>query len=87
MLVPEMRAGARRVGQWELRRWCSVTIALSAKGGIGVLKVDGNTVATEKMEHTLPFNRTFGEAPSVTHHRSRRAVDGGKLGRTSASRR
>jgi hypothetical protein len=72
---------------WELGRWCSVTIALSANGGIGVLKVDANTVATERMEHTLPFIRTFGEAPSVTRHRARRAVDGGKLGRTSASRR
>jgi hypothetical protein len=41
---------------WELRRWCSVTIALSANGGMdGVLKVDGNIVATEKMEHTLPL--------------------------------
>jgi arylsulfatase len=29
--------------------------ALSANGGNGVLKVDGNTVATEKMEHTLPI--------------------------------
>jgi hypothetical protein len=57
---------------WELGRWCSVTIALSANGGIGVLKVDGNTVATERMEHILPFIRTFGEAPPVTRHHSRR---------------
>jgi hypothetical protein len=49
-----------------------VTIALSANGGIGVLKVDGNTVATERMEHILPFIRTFGEAPPVTRHHSRR---------------
>jgi hypothetical protein len=53
----------------------------------GMLKVDGNTVAIERMEHTLPFIRTFGGVPSVTRHRSRRAVDGGRLGRTSASRR
>jgi hypothetical protein len=39
----------------ELRQWCSEIIALSAR--IGVPKVDGNTVATEKMEHTLPFIR------------------------------
>lgn len=25
------------------------------RGGTGVLKVDGNAVATQKMEHTLPF--------------------------------
>jgi hypothetical protein len=25
------------------------------QGGMGVLRVDGNVVATEKIEHTLPF--------------------------------
>ena len=31
------------------------------QGGTGVLKVDGNVVATEKMEHTLPFIMQWDE--------------------------
>jgi arylsulfatase A-like enzyme len=34
-------------------------------GGTGVLKVDGNTVATEKMEHTLPFILQWDEALDI----------------------
>jgi hypothetical protein len=32
------------------------------QGGTGTLKVDGNAVATEKMEHTLPFILQWDEA-------------------------
>jgi arylsulfatase len=32
------------------------------QGGTGTLKVDGNVVATEKMEHTLPFILQWDEA-------------------------
>jgi arylsulfatase A-like enzyme len=35
------------------------------KGGTGVLKVDGNAVATEKMEHTLPFILQWDEALDI----------------------
>jgi len=35
------------------------------KGGTGVLKVDGNTVATEKMENTLPFILQWDEALDI----------------------
>jgi len=35
------------------------------QGGTGVLKVDGNTVATEKMEHTLPFILQWDEALDI----------------------
>jgi hypothetical protein len=31
------------------------------RGGTGVLKVDGNVVSTEKMDHTLPFLLQFDE--------------------------
>jgi len=34
-------------------------------GGTGVLKVDGNAVATEKMEHTLPFILQWDEALDI----------------------
>jgi arylsulfatase len=34
-------------------------------GGTGALKVDGNTVATEKMEHTLPFILQWDEALDI----------------------
>lgn len=34
-------------------------------GGTGVLKVDGTTVATEKMEHTLPFTVQWDESLDV----------------------
>jgi hypothetical protein len=34
-------------------------------GGTGTLKVDGNTVATEKMEHTLPFILQWDEALDI----------------------
>src|SRR5262249_20556737 len=33
--------------------------------GTGVLKVDGNTVATEKMEHTIPFILQWDEALDI----------------------
>jgi arylsulfatase len=35
------------------------------KGGTGVLKVDGKDVATEKMEHTLPFILQWDEALDI----------------------
>jgi len=35
------------------------------KGGTGVLKVDGRAVATQKMEHTLPFMVQFDESLDV----------------------
>ncbi len=35
------------------------------KGGTGVLKVDGAAVATEKMEHTLPFILQWDEALDI----------------------
>ena len=35
------------------------------QGGTGVLKVDGNVVATEKMEHTLPFILQWDEALDI----------------------
>jgi arylsulfatase len=35
------------------------------RGGTGVLKVDGNTVATEKMEHTLPFILQWDESMDI----------------------
>jgi hypothetical protein len=35
------------------------------RGGTGVLKVDGNAVATEKMEHTLPFILQWDEALDI----------------------
>ncbi|WP_440638872.1 arylsulfatase [Bradyrhizobium sp. PUT101] len=35
------------------------------KGGTGTLKVDGNVVATEKMEHTLPFILQWDEALDI----------------------
>lgn len=34
-------------------------------GGTGILKVDGNTVATEKMEHTLPFILQWDESLDI----------------------
>ena len=34
-------------------------------GGTGVLKVDGNAVATEKMEHTIPFILQWDEALDI----------------------
>jgi hypothetical protein len=34
-------------------------------GGSGTLKVDGNTVATEKMEHTLPFMLQWDESLDI----------------------
>lgn len=34
-------------------------------GGTGILKVDGNAVATEKMEHTLPFVLQWDEALDI----------------------
>jgi arylsulfatase len=34
-------------------------------GGTGVLKVDGNAVASEKMEHTLPFILQWDEALDI----------------------
>jgi arylsulfatase len=35
------------------------------QGGTGVLKVDGNAVATEKMEHTLPFILQWDESLDI----------------------
>jgi len=35
------------------------------QGGTGVLKVDGNEVATQKMEHTLPFILQFDESMDI----------------------
>src|SRR5262249_15459839 len=35
------------------------------QGGTGVLKVDGNVVATQKMEHTLPFILQWDEALDI----------------------
>jgi arylsulfatase A-like enzyme len=35
------------------------------QGGTGVLKVDGNAVATEKMEHTLPFILEWDESLDI----------------------
>jgi arylsulfatase len=35
------------------------------QGGTGVLKVDGNAVATQKMEHTLPFILQWDESLDV----------------------
>ena len=35
------------------------------QGGTGVLKVDGNVVATEKMEHTLPFILQWDESLDI----------------------
>ena len=35
------------------------------QGGTGVLKVDGNEVATQKMEHTIPFILQFDESLDV----------------------
>ena len=35
------------------------------QGGTGVLKVDGKAVATEKMEHTLPFILQWDEALDI----------------------
>jgi hypothetical protein len=35
------------------------------QGGTGVLKVDGKEVATEKMEHTLPFILAWDESLDV----------------------
>jgi hypothetical protein len=35
------------------------------RGGTGVLKVDGQTVATEKMEHTLPFLMPIDESLDI----------------------
>src|SRR4029079_15825927 len=35
------------------------------KGGTGELKVDGKAVATQKMEHTLPFMLQFDESLDV----------------------
>jgi arylsulfatase len=35
------------------------------KGGTGVLKVDGNAVSTQKMEHTIPFLLQFDESLDV----------------------
>ncbi|BAC47927.1 bll2662 [Bradyrhizobium diazoefficiens USDA 110] len=35
------------------------------KGGTGVLKVDGTEVATQKMEHTLPFILQFDESLDI----------------------
>ncbi|WP_448033248.1 hypothetical protein [Bradyrhizobium liaoningense] len=35
------------------------------KGGTGTLKVDRNVVATEKMEHTLPFILQWDEALDI----------------------
>ena len=35
------------------------------KGGTGVLKVDGTAVATQKMEHTIPFILQFDESLDV----------------------
>jgi arylsulfatase len=35
------------------------------QGGTGVLKIDGNAVATEKMEHTLPFILQWDEALDI----------------------
>ena len=32
------------------------------RGGVGVLKVDGKDVATQKMEHTIPFILQFDES-------------------------
>jgi len=34
-------------------------------GGTGVLKVDGNAVATEKMEHTIPFILQWDESLDI----------------------
>jgi hypothetical protein len=34
-------------------------------GGSGVLKVDGNPVATEKMEHTIPFILQWDESLDI----------------------
>jgi hypothetical protein len=34
-------------------------------GGTGVLKVDGNPVATEKMEHTIPFILQWDESLDI----------------------
>ena len=36
-----------------------------AKGGTGVLKVDGRELATEKLEHTIPFLMPFDETFDV----------------------
>ncbi len=35
------------------------------KGGVGVLKVDGKEVATQKMEHTIPFILQFDESLDI----------------------
>src|SRR5262249_6594327 len=35
------------------------------QGGTGVLKVDGNAVATEKMQHTLPFIMQWDESLDI----------------------
>jgi arylsulfatase len=35
------------------------------RGGTGVLKVDGQVVATQKMEHTLPFILQWDEALDI----------------------
>jgi arylsulfatase len=35
------------------------------QGGTGVLKVDGNEVATQTMEHTLPFILQWDEALDI----------------------
>jgi arylsulfatase len=35
------------------------------RGGTGVLKVDGQTVATQKMEHTIPFLMQLDESLDI----------------------
>ena len=49
----------------------SATLALNnvsgiGRGGVGVLRVDGKVVATEKMEHTGPRSSSSGTTPSTS---------------------